>query len=44
MRRMVPVLAVLVVWLCVTPMAWAQKDEAKEHAELAKAMKDAVLK
>src|SRR5437667_11975778 len=41
MRRMVPVLAVLVVWLCVTPMAWAQKDEAKEHAELAKAMKDA---
>src|SRR5947208_5107038 len=41
MRRMVPVLAVLAVWLCAAPMAWAQKDEAKEHAELAKAMKDA---
>ena|SRR5690349_17406790 len=29
------------VWLSATPAVWAQKDEAKEHAELAKAMKDA---
>jgi len=40
MRRTAPVLALLVVWFFVAPTVWAQKDEAKEHAELAKAMKD----
>jgi hypothetical protein len=32
------VVAVTVAWLVSSTLAWAQKDEAKEHAELAKAL------
>ncbi len=31
-------MAFLVAWFFAAPTSWAQKDEAKEHAELAKAM------
>ncbi len=41
MRSMAIAVTFLVAWLFATPTVWAQKDEAKEHAELAKAMKDA---
>ncbi len=36
-------LTFVVAWLVATPTVWAQKDEAKEHAELAKAMNDAKI-
>ena len=41
MRSMAIAVTFLVAWLFATPTVWAQKDEAKEHAELAKALKDA---
>ena len=41
MRKTTIGLTFLVAWLLAVPTVWAQKDEAKEHAELAKAMKDA---
>jgi hypothetical protein len=41
MRKSTIALTFLLAWLLAMPMAWAQKDEAKEHAELAKALKDA---
>ena len=41
MRKTTIALTFLVAWLLATPTVWAQKDESKEHAELAKAMKDA---
>src|SRR5882724_12912677 len=41
MRKTTIALTFFVAWLLAMPTVWAQKDEAKEHAELAKAMKDA---
>jgi len=41
MKKTSIALTVFLAWLLAGPMAWAQKDEAKEHAELAKALKDA---
>ena len=40
MRKTTIALTFFVAWLLAMPTVWAQKDEAKEHAELAKAMKD----
>jgi len=42
MRRSIAV-AVAVAWLLSGHLAWAQKDEAKEHAELAKALSAAKI-
>src|SRR5947207_15675409 len=41
MRRTTMALAFLVAWFVATPAAWAQQYTDKEHAELAKALKDA---
>ena len=41
MKKTTIALTFFLAWLLAVPMAWAQKDEAKEHAELAKALKDA---
>ena len=41
MKKTTVALTFLLALLLAGPMAWAQKDEAKEHAELAKALKDA---
>jgi hypothetical protein len=41
MKKTTIALTFFLAWLLAGPMAWAQKDEAKEHAELAKALKDA---
>lgn len=41
MRSTAIALTFFIAWLLATPAVWAQKDEAKEHAQLAKAMKDA---
>jgi hypothetical protein len=37
------VVALLVAWLFAAPTGWAQTPEDKEHAELAKALKDAKI-
>src|SRR4030095_1276669 len=41
MKRTAIALAFLVAWVFAMPAGWAQKPEDKEHAELAKALKDA---
>ena len=41
MRTTVATLVFLVAWVFAVPVGWAQKSDDKEHAELAKALKDA---
>jgi len=43
MRKTTIVLAFLVAWVFAVPMGWAQQYGDKEHAELAKALKDAKI-
>ena len=43
MRKTTIVVASLVAWLFAAPMGWAQTPPDKEHAELAKALKDAKI-
>src|SRR5467141_3203797 len=42
-RTMTVVAALLVAWFFAAPTGWAQTPEEKEHAELAKALKDAKI-
>src|SRR5258705_12598982 len=41
MKRTAVTVAFLVVWMFMVPMGWAQKPDDAEHAELAKALRDA---
>src|SRR4029453_10044949 len=41
MRKTTIALAVLMTWFFTMPTGWAQQSDDKEHAELAKALKDA---
>ena len=41
MKKTALTLAFLVAWMFTVPMAWAQKSADAEHAELAKALRDA---
>jgi hypothetical protein len=43
MRTTTISLTVLVAWLFMVPIGWAQTSADKEHAELAKALKDAKI-
>ena len=43
MRKTTIVLAFLVAWFFTVPMGWAQNSGDTEHAELAKALKDATI-
>ena len=43
MKRIVMTLACLLVWTFAVPMGWAQKSDDAEHAELAKALRDAKI-
>jgi hypothetical protein len=43
MRKTTMALAFLVAWFFAGPPSWAQKYDDKEHAELAKALKDAKI-
>jgi hypothetical protein len=43
MRKTTVALAFLVAWFLTIPTGWAQKPDDKEHAELAKALKDAKI-
>jgi uncharacterized membrane protein YkoI len=43
MRKTTVALAFLVAWGFAAPMGWAQQSGDKEHAELAKALKDAKI-
>ena len=43
MKKSVLTLAFLVVWILAVPMGWAQKADDAEHAELAKALRDAKI-
>ena len=43
MKTTTVALAFLVAWIFVVPTGWAQKSDDKEHAELAKALKDAKI-
>jgi hypothetical protein len=43
MRKTTIALAFLVTWFFAMPTGWAQQSEDKEHAELAKALKDAKI-
>ena len=43
MRKTTIVVASLVAWFFAAPMGWAQTPADKEHAELAKALKDAKI-
>ena len=43
MKKSVLTLAFLVVWILAVPMGWAQKSDDAEHAELAKALRDAKI-
>jgi hypothetical protein len=43
MEKSVLTLAFLVVWILAVPMGWAQKSDDAEHAELAKALRDAKI-
>ncbi len=43
MRKTTIVLAFLVAWFFTVPMGWAQNSGDTEHAELAKALKDAKI-
>ena len=41
MKKTALTLAFLVAWMFTVPMSWAQKSDDAEHAELAKALRDA---
>src|SRR2546427_22064 len=43
MRTTVATLVFLVAWVFAVPVGWAQKSDDQEHAELAKALKDAKI-
>ena len=43
MKTTTMALAFLVAWVFAAPIGWAQKYDDKEHAELAKALKDAKI-
>ena len=43
MKKTALTLAFLVAWMFTVPMAWAQKSDDAEHAELAKALRDAKI-
>src|SRR6266487_4393476 len=43
MKKTALTLAFLVAWMFTVPMAWAQKSADAEHAELAKALRDAKI-
>jgi hypothetical protein len=43
MKKTVLALAFLVAWMFTMPMSWAQKADDAEHAELAKALRDAKI-
>ena len=43
MKKTVLTLAFLVAWMFTVPMGWAQKSDDAEHAELAKALRDAKI-
>ena len=43
MKRTALTLAFLVAWMFTMPMGWAQKSDDAEHAELAKALRDAKI-
>src|SRR5438046_1303726 len=43
MKKTALTLACLVAWMFTVPMAWAQKADDAEHAELAKALRDAKI-
>ena len=43
MKKTALTLAFLVAWMFTVPMAWAQKSDDAEHAELAKALWDAKI-
>ena len=43
MKRIMMTLACLLVWTFAVPTGWAQKSDDAEHAELAKALRDAKI-
>jgi hypothetical protein len=43
MNRTAVTLAILLAWTFAVPMGWAQKSDDTEHAELAKALRDAKI-
>src|SRR5712692_1104340 len=43
MKKTAFTLAFLVAWMFMTPTGWAQKSDDAEHAELAKALRDAKI-
>jgi hypothetical protein len=43
MKKTALTLAFLVAWMFTMPMSWAQKSDDAEHAELAKALRDAKI-
>jgi hypothetical protein len=43
MKKTALTLAFLVAWMFTVPMGWAQKSDDAEHAELAKALRDAKI-
>lgn len=43
MKKTAVTMALLVVWMFMVPMGWAQKPDDAEHAELAKALRDAKI-
>ena len=43
MRRTAVTLAFLLAWTFAVPMGWAQKSDDAEHAELAKALRNAKI-
>src|SRR5437660_5466511 len=43
MKRTALMLAFLVAWMFTMPIGWAQKSDDAEHAELAKALRDAKI-
>jgi hypothetical protein len=43
MKKTALTLAFLVAWMFTIPMSWAQKSDDTEHAELAKALRDAKI-
>src|SRR5262245_35676229 len=43
MKKTTIALAFLVAWILAAPPSWGQKPEDKEHAELAKALKEAKI-
>ena len=43
MKRTALTLAFLLAWMFTVPMGWAQKSDDAEHAELAKALRDAKI-